>query len=89
VRAGKTAERGSEKLIVYYFESWLFHFNSLKASSSSPNTTGNISLLTGAILTALGAGKESPWYRISVGTCKKTDIPVVLGLLEDALRELK
>jgi len=36
-----------------------------------------------------GAGKDSPWYRISVGTCKKTDIPVVLGLLEEALKELK
>jgi aspartate aminotransferase len=36
-----------------------------------------------------GAGHDSPWYRISVGTCKTTDIPVVLSLLEQALAELK
>lgn len=32
-----------------------------------------------------GAGADSPWYRISVGTCSLSDIPVVLGLLESAL----
>lgn len=36
-----------------------------------------------------GAGHDSPWYRISVGTCKTTDIPVVLGLLEKALSDLR
>lgn len=35
-----------------------------------------------------GAGKDSPWYRISVGTCKMEDIPVVLRLLEHALEAL-
>lgn len=32
-----------------------------------------------------GAPVHSPWYRISVGTCKIEDIPVVLGLLQEAL----
>jgi aspartate aminotransferase len=34
---------------------------------------------------AFGAGKQSPWYRISVGTCKKEEIPEMLGILENAL----
>ena len=37
---------------------------------------------------AFGAGKNSPWYRMSVGTCHKEEIPEVLGLLENALAEL-
>lgn len=36
-----------------------------------------------------GADRSSPWYRISVGTCKPTDIPVVLSLLEHALEALQ
>ncbi len=35
-----------------------------------------------------GAGRDSPWYRISVGTCHRTDIPVILSLLETALQAL-
>ena len=34
---------------------------------------------------AFGAGKQSPWYRISVGTCKKEEIPEMLEMLENAL----
>lgn len=37
---------------------------------------------------AFGAGNNSPWYRLSVGTCNKDEIPAVLGLLEDALAAL-
>jgi aspartate aminotransferase len=37
---------------------------------------------------AFGAGDDSPWYRLSVGTCIKSDIPVVLDLLEQALSQL-
>lgn len=37
---------------------------------------------------AFGAGKNSPWYRISVGTCVKSEIPEMLALLENALLEL-
>ncbi len=35
-----------------------------------------------------GADRESPWYRISVGTCKLEDIPTVFEKLEAALDKL-
>ncbi len=38
---------------------------------------------------AFGAGNHSPWYRLSVGTCIKTEIPEMLALLENALMEIK
>jgi aspartate aminotransferase len=37
---------------------------------------------------AFGAGHHSPWYRLSVGTCVKAEIPAMLSLLETALAEL-
>ena len=37
---------------------------------------------------AFGANRNSPWYRLSVGTCKKEEIDEVLGKLGDALRKL-
>ena len=38
---------------------------------------------------AFGAGANSPWYRLSVGTCKKEEIPEMLAKLEAALTKLK
>lgn len=38
---------------------------------------------------AFGAGANNPWYRLSVGTCKKEEIPEMLGKLEAALEKLK
>lgn len=38
---------------------------------------------------AFGAGRGSSWYRLSVGTCKKHEIPEMIGKLGDALRKLK
>lgn len=38
---------------------------------------------------AFGAGANSPWYRLSVGTCKKEEIPEMLAKLEAALSKLK
>ncbi|MEO8171941.1 MAG: pyridoxal phosphate-dependent aminotransferase [Sediminibacterium sp.] len=38
---------------------------------------------------AFGAGNKSSWYRLSVGTSKKEDIPEMLGKLEAALSKLK
>lgn len=35
-----------------------------------------------------GAGNDSTWYRLSVGTCKKEDIPEMLSKLEHALNLL-
>jgi aspartate aminotransferase len=36
-----------------------------------------------------GASHESPWYRLSVGTCKKEDIDPMLAALRKALGKLK
>lgn len=36
-----------------------------------------------------GADRESPWYRISVGTCRLEDLPDVFSRLENALSALK
>ena len=38
---------------------------------------------------AFGASKDSDWYRLSVGTCRKEEIPAMLSQLKEALRKLK
>ena len=38
---------------------------------------------------AFGASRNSPWYRLSVGTCKKEEIDEMISKLDDALRKLK
>ncbi|WP_276132285.1 pyridoxal phosphate-dependent aminotransferase [Polluticoccus soli] len=38
---------------------------------------------------AFGANRQSPWYRLSVGTCRKEDIDVVIGKLDKALSQLQ
>ncbi len=38
---------------------------------------------------AFGAGKNSPWYRMSIGTCNKAEIPEMLSLLEAAIAKLQ
>lgn len=37
---------------------------------------------------AFGAAASSPWYRMSIGTCKKEDIPAMLQQLRSALQQL-
>jgi Aspartate/tyrosine/aromatic aminotransferase len=37
---------------------------------------------------AFGAPKNSPWYRLSVGTCKKEEISEMIEKLESALKLL-
>lgn len=37
---------------------------------------------------AFGAAKDSDWYRLSVGTCKKEDIPEMFSKLKEALDNL-
>lgn len=37
---------------------------------------------------AFGSDRESPWYRLSVGTCKKEEIDEMLGKLRTALETL-
>ena len=38
---------------------------------------------------AFGAGPKNPWYRLSVGTCIKEEIPEMLSKLESALEKLR
>src|SRR4030095_15804973 len=38
---------------------------------------------------AFGASRNSPWYRLSVGTCKKEEINEMIDRLGEALRKLK
>jgi aspartate aminotransferase len=38
---------------------------------------------------AFGAEKNSPWYRLSVGTCKKEEIDEMIGKLRESLISLK
>jgi aspartate aminotransferase len=38
---------------------------------------------------AFGAGRQSPWYRLSVGTCKKEEIDEMLAKLKEALSKLQ
>lgn len=38
---------------------------------------------------AFGASKDSDWYRLSVGTCKKEEIPSMLRQLREALENLQ
>lgn len=37
---------------------------------------------------AFGAPRNSPWYRLSVGTCKKEEIPEMFGQLKRAMQKL-
>jgi aspartate aminotransferase len=37
---------------------------------------------------AFGASKDSDWYRLSVGTCRKEEIPAMLAQLREALGKL-
>jgi aspartate aminotransferase len=38
---------------------------------------------------AFGASRNSPWYRLSVGTCKKDEIDEMIDKLGEALKKLK
>ncbi|MFN2440255.1 MAG: aminotransferase class I/II-fold pyridoxal phosphate-dependent enzyme, partial [Chitinophagaceae bacterium] len=38
---------------------------------------------------AFGASKNSPWYRLSVGTCKKEEIKEMISKLRNALRQVQ
>lgn len=37
---------------------------------------------------AFGSPSDSPWYRLSVGTCRKEEIPLALDMLEKAFEKL-
>jgi len=38
---------------------------------------------------AFGSSRSNPWYRLSVGTCKKEEIDEMIGRLESALKKLQ
>jgi aspartate aminotransferase len=38
---------------------------------------------------AFGTNRTSPWYRLSVGTCKKEEIPEMISQLRSALQQLQ
>jgi aspartate aminotransferase len=38
---------------------------------------------------AFGASRQSPWYRLSVGTCRKEEIDEMIEKLGEALRKVK
>lgn len=64
-------------------------------SGKALNSTGDITtyLMNEAQLGlvpfyAFGSNQESTWYRLSVGTCRDDDIPVVMEKLEAALSKL-
>lgn len=72
-----------------------FDLKGSKTSKSELNTQKDVTnyLLDEANLAivpfyAFGAGNESPWYRLSVGTCKIEDINPFLNKLEAALQKL-
>ncbi|RXK60768.1 aminotransferase class I/II-fold pyridoxal phosphate-dependent enzyme [Lacibacter luteus] len=75
----------------------------IKVDLKGKKTTEGVSLATQADVTnyllaeaklaivpfyAFGADKESPWYRLSVGTCKEEEIPEFLGKLKEAMQKL-
>lgn len=37
---------------------------------------------------AFGAAKNSPWYRMSIGTCKKEEIEEMIGKLREAVKKI-
>lgn len=48
----------------------------------------NVAKLAVVPFYAFGAPKDSAWYRLSVGTCKKEEIPAMLSQLREALEKL-
>ncbi|MEO9005410.1 MAG: pyridoxal phosphate-dependent aminotransferase, partial [Ginsengibacter sp.] len=48
----------------------------------------NVAKLAVVPFYAFGALKDSDWYRLSVGTCRKEEIPAMLKQLRDCLEKL-
>ena len=63
--------------------------NSLSAQSDVTSYILNEAKLAVVPFYAFGAPKESDWYRLSVGTCRKEEIPAMLAQLKQALEKLK
>ncbi|MEO8852836.1 MAG: aminotransferase class I/II-fold pyridoxal phosphate-dependent enzyme [Ginsengibacter sp.] len=62
--------------------------DSLSAQSDVTSYILNEAKLAVVPFYAFGAPKESDWYRLSVGTCRKEEIPAMLAQLKQALEKL-
>ena len=62
--------------------------DSLSAQSDVTSYILNEAKLAVVPFYAFGASKESDWYRLSVGTCRKEEIPAMLAQLKQALNKL-
>jgi aspartate aminotransferase len=60
----------------------------LKEQSEVTSYLLNEARLAVVPFSAFGAPKTSPWYRLSVGTCKLQDIPEMLLKLREAMEKL-
>lgn len=63
--------------------------NVLKDQSAVTDFILNEAKLAVVPFYAFGASASSSWYRLSVGTCKREEIPKMLGNLKDALKRIK
>ena len=61
----------------------------LKEQSDVTSYLLDVASLAVVPFSAFGAPKTSPWYRLSVGTCRLEDIPEMLGKLRAAMEKLK
>jgi aspartate aminotransferase len=62
--------------------------NELKTQADVTAYLLNVASLAVVPFYAFGADKSSPWYRLSVGTCKKEEIEEMIGKLREALKKL-
>lgn len=60
----------------------------LSAQSDVTSYILNEAKLAVVPFSAFGANKNSPWYRLSVGTCRKEDIPEMVEQLRKAMLKL-
>jgi aspartate aminotransferase len=63
--------------------------NLLKLQSDVTEYLLNEAMLAMVPFGIFGADRESSWYRLSVGCCRKEDIPEVISKLRTALQQLK
>jgi aspartate aminotransferase len=61
----------------------------LSAQSDVTSYILNEAKLAVVPFSAFGANKNSPWYRLSVGTCRKEDIPEMIEQLRKAMLKLQ
>ncbi|WP_344823042.1 pyridoxal phosphate-dependent aminotransferase [Rurimicrobium arvi] len=68
---------------------WHFNGHPLQTQSEVSEFLLNEAHLAIVPFSCFGADASSPWYRVSVGTCKFEDLTEMFGELEDALSRLQ